>query len=79
MPKGFKPPKGEVYLRVENPRGELGYYIVSEGADRAWRLRVRGPSFSNIAAITQVGVGTLSADLVALMGSLDIVLGEVDR
>ena len=79
VPKGFKPPKGEVYLRVENPRGELGYYIVSEGADRAWRLRVRGPSFSNIAAITQVGVGTLIADLVALMGSLDIVLGEVDR
>jgi NADH-quinone oxidoreductase subunit D len=79
VPKGFKPPKGEVFVRVENPRGELAYYLVSEGADKAYRARCRGPSFSNIAVITEVAPGTLLADLVALMGSMDIVLGEVDR
>jgi NADH-quinone oxidoreductase subunit D len=79
VPKGFKPPKGEVYVRVENPRGELAYYVVSEGGDKAWRMRCRGPSFSNIAVITEVARGSLVADLVALMGSMDIVLGEVDR
>ena len=59
--------------------GELAYYLVSEGGDKAWRARCRGPSFSNIAVITEVSPGILIADLVALMGSLDIVLGEVDR
>ena len=78
-PKGFKPPKGEVYVRVENPRGELAYYFVSEGGDKPWRARCRGPSFSNIAVITKVARGILIADVVALMGSMDIVLGEVDR
>jgi NADH-quinone oxidoreductase subunit D len=79
VPKGFKPPKGEVYVRVENPRGELAYYVVSDGGDKAYRMRCRGPSFSNIAVITEVARGVLVADLVALMGSMDIVLGEVDR
>ena len=79
VPKNLKPPKGEVFVRVENPRGELAYYLVSEGGDKAWRARCRGPSFSNIAVITEVAPGTLIADLVALMGSMDIVLGEVDR
>jgi NADH-quinone oxidoreductase subunit D len=79
LPKGFKPPKGEVYVRVENPRGELAYYLVSEGGDKPYRARARGPSFSNIAVITEIAPGTLLADLVALMGSMDIVLGEVDR
>jgi len=79
IPKGFKPPKGEVYLRVENPRGELAYYLISDGTEKAYRARCRGPSFSNIAVITEVAPGTLLADLVALMGSMDIVLGEVDR
>jgi NADH-quinone oxidoreductase subunit D len=79
VPRGFKPPKGEVFLRVENPRGELAYYLVSDGGEKAYRARCRGPSFSNIAVITEVAPGTLIADLVALMGSMDIVLGEVDR
>ena len=79
LPKSLKPPKGEVYVRVENPRGELAYYLVSEGADKPWRARCRGPSFSNIAALPTVSPGILISDLVALMGSLDIVLGEVDR
>jgi NADH-quinone oxidoreductase subunit D len=79
LPKSFRPPAGEVYVRGENPRGELACYFVSEGKDTAYRCRCRGPSFSNIAVITEVAEGVLVADLVALIGSLDIVLGEVDR
>ena len=79
VPKTFKPPPGEVYVRGENPRGELATYMVSEGKDRAYRIRCRGPSFSNIAVITEVSEGVLLADLVAVIGSMDIVLGEVDR
>jgi NADH-quinone oxidoreductase subunit D len=79
LPKTLKPQKGEVFVRVENPRGELAYYMVADGTDKAYRIRCRGPSFSNIAVITEIAPGTLIADLVALMGSLDIVLGEVDR
>jgi NADH-quinone oxidoreductase subunit D len=79
VPKTFKPPPGEVYVRAENPRGELALYLVSEGQDKAYRARCRGPSFSNIAVITEVSPGLMIADLVALIGSLDIVLGEVDR
>jgi NADH-quinone oxidoreductase subunit D len=77
--KGFKPPVGEVYVRGENPRGELAVYMIASGKDKAYRVRCRGPSFSNIAVITEVARGVLLADLVALIGSLDIVLGEVDR
>ena len=79
LPKTRKPPKGEAYVRVENQRGELAYYMVADGTDKAWRIRCRGPSFSNIGVMTEVARGALVADLVALMGSLDIVLGEVDR
>ena len=79
VPKGFKPPVGEVYVRGENPRGELATYMISGGRDTAYRIRCRGPSFSNIACITEIAEGVLLADLVALIGSLDIVLGEVDR
>ncbi|MDA1194751.1 MAG: NADH-quinone oxidoreductase subunit D [Planctomycetota bacterium] len=80
VPRGFKPPAGEVFIRGENPRGELSIYMVSVGkSEQAWRARCRGPSFSNIACITEVAEGLLIGDLVALIGSLDIVLGEVDR
>ncbi len=79
LPRVFKPAKGEVYVRVENPRGELAYYLISDGTEKAWRARCRGPSFSNIGILSEVAPGILIADLVALMGSLDIVLGEVDR
>ena len=80
VPKGFRPPAGEVYVRGENPRGELACYMISAGKqDKAYRARCRGPSFSNIAVITEVAEGVLIADLVSLIGSLDIVLGEVDR
>ena len=77
--KGFKPPVGEVYVRAENPRGELAVYMVSQGEDKAYRARCRGPSFSNIAVVTEASLGLLIADLVAIIGSMDIVLGEVDR
>ncbi|MCB9825193.1 MAG: NADH-quinone oxidoreductase subunit D [Planctomycetes bacterium] len=79
LPKSFRPAAGEVYVRGENPRGELACYFVSEGKDTAYRCRCRGPSYSNIAVITEVAEGVLIADLVALIGSMDIVLGEVDR
>ena len=79
VPKSYKPPAGEVYVRGENPRGELATYMIAQGTDTAYRIRCRGPSFSNIAVITEVAEGVLLADLVALIGSMDIVLGEVDR
>jgi NADH-quinone oxidoreductase subunit D len=79
VPKGFKPPVGEVYVRGENPRGELAIYMIARGEDKAYRARCRGPSFSNIASITEASRGLLIADLVAVIGSMDIVLGEVDR
>jgi NADH-quinone oxidoreductase subunit D len=78
-PKLIKCPKGEVYCRVENPRGELGYYLVSDGKPNLWRLKVRSPCFTNLAVIDAISDGVMIADLVAILGSLDIVLGEIDR
>lgn len=77
--KMIKPPAGEVYVRVENPRGELGYYLVTDGSTSAYRAKIRGPSFCNIAILNEAGRGEMIADFVALIGSLDIVMGEVDR
>jgi len=77
--EGFKPPVGEVYHGVENPKGELGYYLVSDGTGKPYRMRVRGPSFVNMQAIPQMVKGALLADVIAAIGSLDIVLGEIDR
>ena len=78
-PKVIKPPKGEAYVRVENPRGELGYYLVSDGKTSPYRLKVRPPCFSNLAVIPAICEGVMIADLVAIIGSIDIVLGEIDR
>ena len=75
----IRPPKGEVYVRNENPRGELGVYLVSDGTDRPYRLKVRPPSFCNLSAIRHMLKNTWIADSVVVLGSLDIVLGEVDR
>ncbi len=77
--EGLRPPAGEVYFGHENPKGELGYYIVSDGSAKPYRLRVRGPSFVNIFATNTMASGQYLADLVAIIGSIDIVLGEVDR
>ena len=79
VPNWLKPPKGEVYHSVESPRGEQGFYIVSDGTDKPYRMRFRGPSFANLQALPQLCQGHLVADVVALIGTLDIVLGDVDR
>lgn len=77
--EGFSAPEGEVYQGVEAPKGELGFYIVSDGGNKPERLRIRPPSFVNLQAIEQMSVGSMIADLVAVIGTLDIVLGEIDR
>ena len=77
--EGFYAPEGEVYQGVEAPKGELGFYIVSDGGNKPERLRIRPPSFVNLQAIEQMSVGYMIADLVAVIGTLDIVLGEIDR
>jgi NADH-quinone oxidoreductase subunit D len=72
-------PAGEVYFPIEASKGELGLYLISNGMGRAYRLRVRGPSFVNMQALAPMAEGMLVADLIAIVASLDPVLGEVDR
>lgn len=79
IPKRIKPPKGTVYSRVENPRGELGYFIISDGNTNPFRVKVRAPSFVNLEILGELCKGHLVADVIAILGSIDIVLGEVDR
>jgi NADH-quinone oxidoreductase subunit D len=76
---GFFPPVGEAYQGIEAPKGELGFYFVSDGTPKPWRMKVRGPSFVNLQALPKMVEGRLVADVIAAIGSLDIVLGEVDR
>ncbi|MBI4713335.1 MAG: NADH-quinone oxidoreductase subunit D [Planctomycetes bacterium] len=75
----FKPPAGEVYVRAENPRGELGFYIISDGSANPYRLRIRAPSFNNISVASEIVRNTMIADMVLILGSLDVVLPEIDR
>ena len=77
--KLVRPPKGEVFVRAENPRGEIGVYLVSDGTDKPYRVKIRPPSFCNLSAIKHMVKGAWIADAVIILGSLDIVLGEVDR
>ncbi len=79
IPKRIKPPVGQIYARVENPRGELGYFIISNGSANPFRVKVRGPSFVNLGVMDELCKGHMVADVVAILGSIDIVLGEVDR
>ncbi|MGQ9694709.1 MAG: NADH dehydrogenase (quinone) subunit D [Thermodesulfobacteriota bacterium] len=76
---GFPVPKGEVYASIESPKGELGFYLVSDGSNKPWRFRVRPPSFINLSALSKMVEGRLVADVVAIIGSIDIVLAEIDR
>lgn len=77
--EGFQPPVGEVYASVEASKGELGFYIVSDGSNHPFRFRIRTPSFANLSALPKMIEGGLIADVISAIGSIDIVLGEVDR
>ena len=79
MTEGFRVPAGSVYQTVESPRGELGYYIVSDGTANPHRVYMRTPSFGNLQALGAMLEGVLIADSIASMGSMDFVLGDVDR
>ncbi|MEK7824045.1 MAG: NADH dehydrogenase (quinone) subunit D [Candidatus Eisenbacteria bacterium] len=76
---GFFPPVGEAYQAIEAPKGELGFYFVSDGTPRPWRMKVRAPSFVNLQTLPTMIEGRLVADVITAIGSLDIVLGEIDR
>jgi NADH-quinone oxidoreductase subunit D len=77
--EGFAPPPGEVYQVIESPRGELGFFVASDGSAKPYRVKVRAPSFINLQSLSKLAEGRLIADLVACIGTTDIVLGEVDR
>lgn len=79
IPKRVKPPVGQVYARVENPRGELGYFIISDGSVNPFRVKVRAPSFVSLSVMDELCRGHMIADVIAILGSIDIVLGEIDR
>jgi NADH-quinone oxidoreductase subunit D len=77
--EGFTPPVGESFASVEASKGELGFYIVSDGSNRPFRFRIRTPSFANLSALPRMVEGSLVADVISTIGSIDIVLGEIDR
>jgi len=79
IPKRIRPDAGEIYVRTESPRGELGFYIISDGTTSPYRVKARSPAFANLSVIHEIARGCMIADLVAIVGSTDIVLGEVDR
>ena len=77
--EGFSPPPGEAYQTIESPRGELGFYVASDGSPKPLRVKVRAPSFMNLQSLSRLTEGRLIADVIACIGTIDIVLGEVDR
>ena len=79
LPKVLRPPKGDAYAQIENPKGVLGYYLVSDGGPTPYRSKIRSPSFINLTALRPLVVGHKVADAIVILGSFDIVLGEVDR
>ncbi len=77
--EGFFVPKGEVYAAVEQPKGEFGVYIVSDGSNKPYRVKMRAPSYVHLSAVDELSKGHLIADLVTIIGTFDIVLGDMDR
>ncbi len=77
--EGFSVPEGEAYATIEHPKGEFGIYMVSDGANKPYRMKIRPPAFAHLAALGEMGKGHMIGDAVAIIGSLDIVFGEVDR
>ncbi len=79
IPKRIRPDAGEVYVRTETPKGEIGYYVVADGTASPFRVKVRPPCFVNLAVLPAISRGAMISDVIAILGSVDIVLGEVDR
>jgi NADH-quinone oxidoreductase subunit D len=77
--EGFRVPEGEAYAAVEHPKGEFGIYLVSDGANKPYRLKIRAPGFAHLAAMDEMARGHMIADTVAVIGTMDIVFGEIDR
>jgi NADH-quinone oxidoreductase subunit D len=77
--EGFRVPEGEVYQVIESPRGELGYYVVSDGTSKPYRVHIHGPSFGNLQGLPKMVEGLLISDVIASLGSMDFVLGDSDR
>lgn len=77
--RAFRPPAGEAYGRIEGPKGELGFYLISDGGTNPYRYRVRPPSFINLTLLEDLCLGHTVADVMVILGSIDIVMGEVDR
>jgi NADH-quinone oxidoreductase subunit D len=78
-PIALRPPRGETYFAVESSKGELGVYFISDGSEYPWRAKLRGPSFVNLQILPELLRGHKMSDVIAILGSTDIVLGEVDR
>jgi NADH-quinone oxidoreductase subunit D len=79
VPRKFKPPAGECYARVEAPRGDMGFYVVSDGSEYPYRVRIRTGSYTAMSIIDKLAKGIMVADLIALIGSLDVDAPEIDR
>jgi len=79
LPKKVRPPKGSIYKRTESPRGDLAYYIISDGKPMPSRLKMRSPAFTSLSVLDEISRGWMISDVLAILGSLDIVLGEIDR
>ena len=79
MTEGFNVPKGEAYASVESSKGELGFYVVSDGSSKPHRIKIRTPSFVNMESLGTMVEGSMMSDIVSVIGSIDICLGEVDR
>jgi NADH-quinone oxidoreductase subunit D len=77
--EGYCPPAGEVYSAVEAPKGEFGVYLISDGANKPYRVKVRAPGFAHLSAMDEMARGHMLADVVAIIGTMDIVFGEIDR